>query len=578
MQRYCRSVFVVLALVCNCVSARAADNPLEAIPDDAGVIIRWQKPTETVKKGVEFVSGVDPDAGRLLGPLSRGIGVAISNPGLAGVDKQRDWYVAVFPKVEGDPGIVFAIPTSDADAMQAAILGEFTFATYQDWLLYALDKTLIEKIQTRIDGKQKSIVTLIDKESVAVMDRNDLSVYLNVIQLRVVYKEQLDAAEDRFDAQLAQFQNFAPAAAGIDLKPILDMYSQAFRGMIQSVKDTQGLTLGLSVAKESVDVETLARVTADSATDKILQANKTSDMKRLDGLPADSHAYVGVSGDTDGLVAWGTRMSAAMHTGEGETKAAIEKTAKEISKLNFGSFLMSFGIGNADGGILRIANVIEVTPTDKMRDLTREMSRSMGKVNIGPIKQEIKLKVDAEKYGDYVGDLVTTHQEIDPQLDPLGIQAQMNRILYGEEGQVQRIVYLKDTVAQTVGGGRGAMEQLLKSLAASAENTGDTKATNTAMAAVRSQLSPQANLVAMADLPSLIVDMLQAVIQASQLPIPIDTDGLKKSIGEKRSYVGLSFAGGPQSAHVKLHIPLLQAKNVTTLVKTIQQMVQQPQF
>ena len=387
MQRYCRSVFVVLALVCNCVSARAADNPLEAIPDDAGVIIRGQKPTETVKKGVEFVSGVDPDAGRLLGPLSRGIGVAISNPGLAGVDKQRDWYVAVFPKVEGDPGIVFAIPTSDADAMQAAILGEFTFATYQDWLLYALDKTLIEKIQTRIDGKQKSIVTLIDKESVAVMDRNDLSVYLNVIQLRVVYKEQLDAAEDRFDAQLAQFQNFAPAAAGIDLKPILDMYSQAFRGMIQSVKDTQGLTLGLSVAKESVDVETLARVTADSATDKILQANKTSDMKRLDGLPADSHAYVGVSGDTDGLVAWGTRMSAAMHTGEGETKAAIEKTAKEISKLNFGSFLMSFGIGNADGGILRIANVIEVTPTDNMRDRTREMSPSMGKVNIGPIKQ-----------------------------------------------------------------------------------------------------------------------------------------------------------------------------------------------
>ena len=65
---------------------------------------------ETVKKVVEFVSNVDPDAGLLLRPLSLGIGVAISNPELAGLDKQRDWYIAVFPKAEGDPGIVFAIP------------------------------------------------------------------------------------------------------------------------------------------------------------------------------------------------------------------------------------------------------------------------------------------------------------------------------------------------------------------------------------------------------------------------------------------------------------------------------------
>lgn len=122
------------------------------------------------------------------------------------------------------------------------------------------------------------------------------------------------------------------------------------------------------------------------------------------------------------------------------------------------------------------------------------------------------------------------------------------------------------------------MEQLLKSLAAADGKTDDTKTGNAAAATVRSKLSPEANLVAMVDLPSLVVDLLQAVIQASQLPIPIDADGLKKSIGEERSYVGLSFAGGPQSAHAKLHIPLLQARNVTTLVKIIQQMLAQPQF
>ena len=44
------------------------------------------------------------------------------------------------------------------------------------------------------------------------MDRNDLSVYLNVVQLRVVYKEQLDAAEERIDVELGQLQNLGPVA------------------------------------------------------------------------------------------------------------------------------------------------------------------------------------------------------------------------------------------------------------------------------------------------------------------------------------------------------------------------------
>ena len=56
----------------------------------------------------------------------------------------------------------------------------------------------------------------------------------------------------------------------------------------------------------------LARVTPDSATDKILQANKKSDMKNLDGLPAGRHVYVGASGNINGLVGLGTKMSAAM--------------------------------------------------------------------------------------------------------------------------------------------------------------------------------------------------------------------------------------------------------------------------
>jgi hypothetical protein len=582
MQRLYRTVGIVLALVVGGVPALAADNPLQAIPQEAGVVIRWVKPTETVKKSVEFVDSVDPDTGRMLRPLSLGIGVTISNPELAGLDKARDWYIAVFPKVEGDPGIVFAIPASDADAMQEAVMGEFTFARHEDWLLYAEDAALIETIQARIDGKGEPVAARIDQESRAFMDKNDLSVFLNVPRLRVIYKEQLDSAEQRFDQELGQIENIAPAAPGMNLKPVFEMYGQMFRGIMQGVKDTEGVTLGLTVTKEGIDFETLARVAADSATDKAIASQKKSDFKRLAGLPQGSHAYFAASGDVNSLATWGTKLSAAMYTGEDGLKEAIDEASKEMSKLDFGAFFVSFGIGGADGGILRVANFMEVKPAEKMRDLTRKMMRSMGELEAGPVKQEIELKADAEEYGERKGDVVTTRQQIDPELDPLGIQTQINRVFYGEEGQVQRVVYLKDGAAQTMGGGREAMEKLLKSLDAPPADTGktgtgDTAKANGPAAATRARLSPEANMVGLVDLPLLVTDLVQAVIQASQLPIPVDTDGLKKSMGDKRSYIGLSLAGGEQSAHLKLHVPLLQAQNTAKLVKEARRLAQQQQ-
>ena len=46
------------------------------------------------------------------------IGIPISNPVLGGVDRKRDWWVAVFPKAKGEPAVVFGIPATDVEAMK----------------------------------------------------------------------------------------------------------------------------------------------------------------------------------------------------------------------------------------------------------------------------------------------------------------------------------------------------------------------------------------------------------------------------------------------------------------------------
>lgn len=564
--------------------AVAAEDPLEAIPDDAGLVIRWQKPTETVRKAVEFATRVDGDYGAQAQQLSLGIGLAISNPGLTGVDAKRDWYVAVYPVVDDQPGIVFAIPAADADAMKEAITGDFNFVAYEDWLLYTDKEELAGRLQDRIEGKQQSIATKIDKESAAVMDRGDLSIYLNVVQLRKTYRESLDAARDEFEASMAQMQNFGAAAGGpgINFQPIIGMYTKMFRGMLQTVEDTAGVAAAVTVGKEDVALEALARVTADSPTDTILQANRPAEMKRLKHLPSGAHAYLVASGDVQQFLTWAWTLSATMFAGKPEVKAAMDEAQRETAKLEFGSVLWSLRIGDSDRGLFRIAGVTEVKPTDKMRDVSRKVTRSMGKLELGPVTQEIELRPDAEKYGEQSADLVITRQHIDPQLDPTGDLEEMQRTLYGEEGNVQRIVYRDDVVAQTMGGGRAAMEALLKSLAAREQEVADAENKDQqALAAARAQLSAKANVVAIADLPAIVAGYMRMIVQMLPFPIGVDVDALQKDLGEERSYAGLSLAGEPQAVRLKVHVPLKQAQNVVKLKRTFDKLDQieaQPAF
>src|SRR5262245_46614620 len=95
-------------------SLPAAENPLEAVSTDAGRVIRLKAWSVTVEKAAAFVERIAPGAGEQVKAQSERIGAAISNPGLAGVDRSRDWWVAVYPKPAGqEPDVVFLIPAGD---------------------------------------------------------------------------------------------------------------------------------------------------------------------------------------------------------------------------------------------------------------------------------------------------------------------------------------------------------------------------------------------------------------------------------------------------------------------------------
>ena len=92
-----RSLPLAALLLLLTMAARlpAADSPLAAFDNQADVIIRLKNPKATIEKAAEMAAAADEKMAQQVRDNSPFIGVLISNPSLAGVDQEQDWYVVV---------------------------------------------------------------------------------------------------------------------------------------------------------------------------------------------------------------------------------------------------------------------------------------------------------------------------------------------------------------------------------------------------------------------------------------------------------------------------------------------------
>jgi len=93
---------------------------------------------------------------------------------------------------------------------------------------------------------------------------------------------------------------------------------------------------------------------------------------------------------------------------------------------------------------------------------------AMHGIETSGVKQTCVTQRAAEKVGPHEVDLLTVKQEIDPAKDPMGIISRMIKTMYGPEGMISRLTTLPGLVVQSVGGGKGQMEELMHSLESSA--------------------------------------------------------------------------------------------------------------
>lgn len=555
MSRRFMSVLFLFGFLFSSSTLFAAD-ALDAISSDASVVVRLRNPKATIDKVAAFVDMVQPGIGAQVRQNAMAIGIAISNPSLAGVDMNGDWFMAVYatgPQTE--PGIVFVVPGTDLKAMKGALGEGIKFHELDKWGAYTTHDGASEKTAARIKGTGKSISSVIDKESIVSLEKSDLGVFINVAQIVGVFKNELKMAREQVGAAL---QNLPPQAApGIDPAVVTKLLTDVVGALLQGVEDTKSCSIALQVSKQGLAIEDIVRVNPGTDFDKFLQKSPPSALEAVTGLPAGNSMYAGITWDMTSLMKFASKFTDLIQA-DADAKKELAAGIEEASKLKFGTIATAFGLGNLKEGALRSVSVYEVTPTAKYRELMQSQMKLAGLMKTPGLKQTFDVKKDAEKFGANSADVISYKMELEDANNPGADMLQkFMQALYGPEGMTVRVVSLKDRVVQTSGGGKEAMTKALSTI--------ESKPTpSPALDAARKQLAPKANAVFLIDLPGLVATAAKAAADSQMLPIPIDP-AMIEGLQLKESYIGFSIGTEPQGIRSNTHIPVEQVQGLARI-------------
>lgn len=562
-----RSVVVVLlTLLLNVSSLPAAEHPLEAIPDSAAVVVRIASPDSSLQTVAEFVGKIDPQLRQMVMFGSSGMGAVIRNPTRAGVDSERDWWLVMFIE-NGRFEPLVAVAPSDAEKARESVLGQAIFTTHDDWLLYARSQSVIDAVNARISGTGNSIMAIATPDSHKLFNEAHAAAFVNMSVVTDKFAQQMERAHDEASATLRQMAEFAPEVQGFNIAPVFEMYASMLDGIFQAVEDMESITVTVRFGDDALYFTDLVQFESGTQSASAVARHQPQDLGVLDRLPAGQLAYIGVRVDFSSMMEWGTRFWKEMITDEAAAEQ-IEKGLDALKDIQFKGYYGSFGLKSIEGGALTATVLAEASPIAKLKAASIEMGQ-IGGLKMQGIDQEFEFKPAAEKAAGYDVDLVRVKQTFSPEIDPLQIQNEIVRVLYGDNGLVTRQAYPGDFQLQSIGGGLPAMEAAIKRL--------ESDTTNPDLDALR-EYGKSANMMFLLDLPRLATAAMSLAVEHGQLPIPFS----KESLAELKmdpSYFAVGLKMGERSVRVDTRVPIEQFQGIARLVKFVQDSMQaRPEF
>ncbi len=535
-------------------TVRAADSPLSQISDKADVVIRIRAFDATVTKVAALVNAVQPGFGDMVSQNATLFGPVISNPGLTGVDRTKDFYLVLFTREVGEPKAVFVIPTTNGPALQKALPENFESQVRENWVFYA-DK---DHGVPEAASAAASLATLLSKSKAsAVFENSDIGLHINVAHIADVYDAKIQEGRQQFEAGIQQGLH----TPGVEnSEAVVEMFKMYADLAFKLLDETETLTIGVTATEAGLEIEDYIDFTPDSEIASFLKQQPTSKFGALSKLGAGMPLYVGVSADFSSLGEWATKFTASLFKDEAAQKA-MQEYLTTIEKIKLTSAVVSYDLASGTNGLLRASSLMETKSAADLIASARKMAAATPSIKIGGLTQETKLEKDAETIGTRKIDVMTVNQVSDPSQPGAAMQAMIRGVLFGPKGMQSRMTALNDGLLQVQGGGKEAMEAAVKAYDANANSLSE----------ARQGLAAESHVLMLFDLPGMVSQGLLAAttINIPGLPVPFQRAAVEDlQIG--RSYTAMTAVGEVHAVRIKTKVPVEQFQGVLKLVGFVQ--------
>lgn len=588
-------VLVVVAWLMACTSPSPAADALQLVSGDAVFVVRLKSPHKALDRAQVLADRALPaDAPKellagLRETVERLLGAAISNDELAGVDRNADWLIWADVPAGGDARVVFQIPAGDPAALRRALGDGIKSIEHGGQVIYSEDQAALESVRRRIDGQGRSFAELVDKADLALFERDDLAVIVNIAHLRSVFADELKAIAEGLAADPKRSaENRPQAARAYDL--FAGFFADPAGTALQALADARTFTIGVAVSPEGVSAEALVRVDPESPTDKALGRQQLSAFGGLAKLPAGCPAYFSFLSAEYLRWMYGYRL-ADPATDEGRAQA------DRLAKQEFKDAYWIYATDKRDEGLLPCICISESDNASVLRDLDRGLHARGWPAETaqdGQTKIEYTRKNDAEDLGTHRADVTTAEYSSVPGTAVPEYAAFANAFVqgvYGDAGQVVRTVALPDRLVETTGGGSELMRRTLAAL----EGAGDGAASDASFRSTRAHFADPATALALVDVPrtatrvyasyampvmllyagdeiveQYFADLLPAFLQPLVSLLPTNLASLEALLDTFESaplpsYSGLAATNEPRGLRLKLFLPARQIETCYSL-------------
>ncbi|RLS57015.1 MAG: hypothetical protein DWH91_05315 [Planctomycetota bacterium] len=529
-----------------------AEGPLDQISADADIVIRIGSHDATVEHVAALAESVQLGTGDLVTQNATAFGLLLSNPTMAGVDKSQEFYLVLFTQAEAEPKALFAIPATDAPAMQKALPDTFESQVRDGWVFYA-DKS--HGVPAAVTEEDSLSHALTESDAGKLLAESDIGLYINVPHLLTIYGDKIEQGKAQFEQVMEQAQN-APGPNAAGAVEVLKMEVE----LLQKVLDqTESWTTGVSVSAEGMEVTHLLALDEEEDVAAFLAMQPQSEFTGMSRLKKGLPVYFGFSADMKSIGPLISQMTAALYKDQTFTQS-MQGTFEKLSALNITNWCGSFDLTSGDYGLFSGSYFVETTQAAELLEATREMAESMKSIDLNGIHQEITYDKESETVNNHKIDVMTTQTSVDPNHPGAQAQDMILNLMMGEKGFQNRITPLSEGLLQAMGGGPTGMEDSLAAFQANANLLADE----------REGQAEKAHGLLILDLPGLLSNGLLVATSIPGIPVPFTKEAVEE-LAIERSYSTTAISSEDGVVRVHCRIPTTQFQGLVKLGMFVRQ-------